>query len=253
VRSVEWADEDRGVVAGIKGPVLRLRGLHGQLLDDLGVAVCTGKLAPGTTLTIDDIESEYGVSRSVVRETVRVLESMGLLTSRRRVGIVVRESSFWNLYDPQVLRWNLESPNRVQQLTELIELRAAIEPEAAALAAGGMTRPEASDLVTIAGKLWAAGYDGDDDAFLALDIQFHEFVLAHSGNRMFAQLGEVVAAVIRGRTEYGFVPNHPHNEPLQWHVDVASAIQRGDSEGARAAMLSITRRAIRETTGAVDD
>jgi DNA-binding FadR family transcriptional regulator len=95
----------------------------------------------------------------------------------------------------------------------------------------------------LAGKLWAAGQAGDDDAFLTLDIEFHRLVLASSGNEMFAKLNALVAEVLTGRTQYGLMPSHPHNEALQLHVNVASAIQRGNPIDAHEAMLGIMQRA----------
>src|SRR5680860_1910207 len=101
----------------------------------------------------------------------------------------------------------------------------------------------ASDVYKRQGKLWAAGQADDPAAFLVLDIEFHRLVLASSGNEMFAKLNSLVAEVLTGRTHYGLMPQHPHNDALQMHVDVASAIQRGDAAAAQTAMLGIMQRA----------
>jgi DNA-binding FadR family transcriptional regulator len=71
-------------------------------------------------------------------------------------------------------------------------------------------------------------------------------VLSSSGNEMFAKLNTLVEEVLTGRTQYGLMPRHPHNEALQLHVDVASAIQRGNADEAHAAMLGIMERAFNE-------
>lgn len=228
-------------------------GLHHRLLDTLGEAVCSGRLRSGTVVTVEEIVAGYGVSRSVVREAVRVLESMHLVRSRRRIGIVVLPSDDWNLYDPQLIRWQLASSARLVQLQELTELRAAVEPEAARLAAVRASRVEASALVGLAGRLWAVGQEHDDDAFVEIDVQFHGLVLKSSGNRMFAKLDALVGEVLRGRTTYGYTPPHPHREALQHHLDAASAIQRGDPTGARDAMSEVMRRALDELTYGWDD
>ena len=218
-------------------------GLHAQLLDKLGLAICAGDPRSGSVLRIEELEERYGVSRSVVREAIRVLASMGMVASRRRVGVQILPATEWNLYDPQVIRWRLASPGRISQLRSLTELRTAIEPEAARLAAVRAPLASASELMGLAGKLWAAGQAGDDDAFLTLDIEFHRLVLASSGNEMFAKLNALVAEVLTGRTQYGLMPSHPHNEALQLHVNVASAIQRGNPIDAHEAMLGIMQRA----------
>lgn len=223
-----------------------LTGLHARVLDLLGLAICAGDLASGSVVRIDQLEERYGVSRSVVREAIRVLASMGLVASRRRVGVRILPATEWNLYDPQVIRWRLASPARIAQLRSLTEVRTAIEPEAARLAALRAPLAGASELMGLAGKLWAAGQANDAEAFLILDIQFHRLVLSSSGNEMFAKLNTLVEEVLTGRTQYGLMPQHPHKEALQLHVDVASAIQRGNADDAHAAMLGIMQRAFNE-------
>ncbi|WP_327063344.1 FadR/GntR family transcriptional regulator [Leifsonia sp. Root112D2] len=243
--------------AALAIPGIALSGLHARVLDSLGLAICSSELAPGTIVRIDELEERHGVSRSVVRETLRVLSSMGLVASRRRVGVQILPSSEWNLYDPQVIRWRLASPGRISQLRSLTELRTAIEPEAARLAAIRVPLTGASDLMGLAGKLWAAGKQGDQDEFLTLDIEFHRLVLSSSGNEMFGKLHTLVTEVLTGRTNYGLMPSHPHSEALQMHMDVASSIQRGNPDGAHDAMLGIMQRAFAEMssiweTGSVD-
>lgn len=223
-----------------------VKGLHARVLDRFGLEICAGELASGSVLRIEELEDRYGVSRSVMRETLRVLASMGLVASRRRVGVQVLPSTEWNLYDPQVIRWRLASPGRIAQLRSLTELRTAVEPEAARLAAVRAPLNNASELMGLAGKLWAAGQAGDTETFLDLDIQFHRLILSSSGNEMFGKLNTLVAEVLSGRTHYGLMPSHPHNEALQLHVDVASAIQRSNPTEAHNAMLRIMQRALSE-------
>lgn len=222
-------------------------GLHGRLVETLGLSICGGSLAPGTVLFIDELVAEHAVSRSVVREALRVLSSMGLVASRRRVGTLVLDRGSWNVYDPLVIRWRLATQGRIAQLRSITELRTAVEPQAAKLAAERAQPLEASELVTLAGQLWAAGRDGRMDDFLRLDIDFHRRVLAASGNEMFEHLHQQVAEVLTGRHAYGLMPSHPHVDALQMHTDVAASIQRGDGAMAHAAMVAIMERTMGET------
>lgn len=221
-------------------------GLHERLLDTLGIQIASGTLEPGTALSIDELSERYGVSRPVVREVLRVLSSMGLVRSRRRIGTRVLPASEWNLYDPVVIRWRLAGPDRLTQLHSLTELRSAVEPLAARLAADRVANGAAGDLVALAARLWAAGASGHGEDFLRIDIEFHTAVLAASGNEMFTQLHSVVAEVLHGRDVYGLVPQHPEHEALQDHLDVATAVQRGDGDLAFAAMSRIMERSIEE-------
>lgn len=227
-------------------PTIGAAGLHARLLDQMGALICGGDLRPGTVLYIDDLVEQYRVSRSVVREALRVLASMGLVESRRKVGTLIRPVEAWNVYDPQVIRWRLASRDRLAQLRSITELRGAVEPEAALLAAQRATPGMASDIVGTAAKMWAAGQGDDPDEFLRLDVEFHRLVLSASGNEMFLQLHELIAEVLVGRQQHGLMPHHPHEEALRLHADVAQAIQRHDGRGAREAMHRIMEQAMDE-------
>jgi DNA-binding FadR family transcriptional regulator len=221
-------------------------GLHARVLDHLGTAICAAQMAPGSVLYIDDLVGRYAVSRSVIREVLRVLAAMGLVESRRRVGTLIRPSSDWNVFDPQVIRWRLASAGRIAQLRSITELRAAVEPQAAWLAAARATPDEASDLVGLAAKMWAAGSSGEEAKFLQLDIEFHRRVLLSSGNEMFVKLHELVAEVLTGRHHYHLMPHNPDDQALQHHADVAQAIQRHNGERAKEAMMRIMEHAMEE-------
>ncbi|MEW2379735.1 FadR/GntR family transcriptional regulator [Micromonospora sp. NPDC047812] len=233
-----------GAVAAQLAPVEA--GLHARVLDRLGTAICDGELAPGSVLNIDDLVDRYAVSRSVVREVLRVLASIGFIETRRRVGVMIRPPEDWNVFDPQVIRWRLASAGRIVQLRSITELRTAIEPHAAWLAASRVGHDEASDLVGLAAKMWAAGKAGDEERFLQLDIEFHRRILVASGNEMFVRLQDLIAEVLTGRHQHHLMPHHPHEQALQLHAEVAQAIQRRDGERARRAMVQLMEQAFDE-------
>ncbi|MDO5736287.1 MAG: FCD domain-containing protein [Propionibacteriaceae bacterium] len=224
----------------------QLRDRRSVVLDALGREICNNELAVGTVFTIESIELRFKVSRPVVREVLRGLEVVGLIQSKRRVGITVQPLSNWNLFDSQVIRWRLAGADRVEQLRALTELRSAVEPAAARMAAGRTSLGAASRLVSLSGQLWQAGRQGDTASFLALDIQFHGLVLAMSGNEMFTQMHHLVDEILTGRMQYGLMPQFPAAEALQLHVDIATSIQAGDAEAASSAMLAIMDRSMNE-------
>lgn len=168
------------------------------------------------------------------------------MESIKRVGIRVLPQSRWNAFDPTVIRWRLSGTGLGAQLRSLSELRASVEPMAAELAAQHAPPAIAAELMTVAAQMKTVGRSGDLDRFLELDIHFHRLVLHGSGNEMFAKLDEVIAAVLSGRTDVGLMPQKPHETALQWHVDVADAIQGGDPQRARESMELIMRRTIAE-------
>ncbi|TFD53629.1 FadR family transcriptional regulator [Cryobacterium sp. Hh7] len=220
--------------------------LHNRVVDAVGTPIVDGRMPAGTVMLADHIALDQGVSRSVVREAVRVLAAMGLVESIKRVGIRVRPQSGWNAFDPTLIRWRLAGPERGAQLRSLTELRASVEPMAAELAAAHCPQAMSGELMTVAAQMRTVGRAGDLERFLTLDIHFHRLVLHGSGNEMFAKLDEVIAAVLSGRTGLGLMPEKPHETALQWHVDVADAVQGGHPVQARESMELIMRRTIAE-------
>lgn len=215
------------------------RTLHNRVLAVLGPAIATGEFAPGHIFTLERLEREYGVSRTVVREAVRVLESMRLVVSRPRTGVRVRPGQEWSVFDPQLIRWRLTGSGRTDQLRSLTELRAAVEPPAAAAAARRAPAAMREKLVGINEEMLTAGNAGDLEEFLRLDIEFHRLILQLSGNEMFAGLAGVVAEVLAGRTAYQLMPHHPRPEALWLHTHVAKAVRDGLPKVAEAAMRAI--------------
>lgn len=225
--------------------------LHTTVLDALGRRITSGDVPPGAPLTLESIGSEFGVSRTVAREVMRLLEGLGLVRSKRRVGLVVLGLEEWNVLDPRVIRWRLEGPGRDPQLRTLTELRHAVEPLAAAGAAVHATDDERTELVAAAARMRMLGEAGDLEEFLALDVRFHELLLRASGNEMFGALAGVVAAVLSGRTHLGLMPASPVPEALDQHEAVARAVAGGDPRAAEAAMAAIVGE-VRTALGGVD-
>jgi len=223
-----------------------LGSLHERVLNELGRRVVSGEFPPGEKMHTEEAEKQFGVSRSVVREAVRVLQNLGLVESVKRVGIRVLPMKRWNVYDPLVIRWRLAETTNGAQLRSLTELRSAVEPRAAELAARFAPDAVTGELLILASRMRAVGREGDLELFLQLDIHFHSLVLAASGNEMFAKLDSVIAEVLTGRTDQGLMPHHPHEEALQWHVDVADAIQGRRPGDAAAAMERIMTRTYTE-------
>lgn len=222
--------------------------MHERVLEAVGVAIASGSLAPGSRLTLEGLQQEYGISRTVARDTMKVLESMNLVYSRRRVGIVVQERRFWNVFDPKLVRWRLASDRRELQYSSLTELRIAVEPIAAAGAARRASAAERAQLVSIAADLRRLGEAGDLQGFLAADIEFHQLLLRSCGNEMFRALEGMVAEVLTSRTQQGLMPFKPRNEALQAHEDVAAAVAGGDTAVAESAMHHILNE-VREAMG----
>lgn len=221
--------------------------LHSTVLDTLGKEITSGLHPAGSVLTLERLQRRFQVSRTVMREAMRILESMNLVRSRRRIGIVVQPMGEWRVFHPRVIRWRLDGPGRADQLRSLTELRVAIEPLAAAGAARHAGDADRERLSTLAAQMRGVGEAGRLDAFLALDIEFHALLLTACRNEMFAALTDVVAEVLAGRTNHGLMPGHPEPVALDLHDRVAEAVATGDPVGAETAM----RQLLEEVQGAV--
>ncbi len=214
------------------------------VLAEIGPRIVDGSLPVGSVITLEWLCEEFGVSRTIAREVVQVLGSMGLVESRRRTGIRVLPRDHWDAFAPAVIRWRLDGPERASHLHELSQLRAAVEPAAAALAAERAGGEQRAEFVRLAGAMEVTGAAGDLHGFLEHDVRFHRLLLETSGNAMFAALRDVVEEVLRGRTGHHLMPAEPKPEARRLHTMVADAVAHGDGDVARAAMTALCLEAV---------
>ena len=220
---------------------------HSRIIDALGQDIADGVLPEGSRLTIEGLQQQFGVSRTVVRDCMRVLEAMNLIVPKRRVGLVVQGPERWNVYEPRVIRWRLNGPGRDDQFRSLTHLRRAVEPVAAALAADNATPAQRTRIIELGADLRRLGESGELEEFLDVDIEYHALILDASGNEMFVALREVIAEVLSGRTRQGLMPHNPEEHALRSHEQVATSIRAGDAASAErhmAALLAEVHRAI---------
>ncbi|WP_343519751.1 FadR/GntR family transcriptional regulator [Sphingomonas sp.] len=206
------------------------------MLESLGRAIVTGQYDDRSFPTEAELTVQHGVSRSVTREAVKMLTAKGLLSARPRQGTIIQPSSSWNLFDTDVLRWLLERQFSVELLQQFNQLRVAIEPEAAALAAR-FAGPDNLARIQQGLDRMKVAEDGFDDA-LEADIAFHVAILRASGNPFYAQFRDVVSTALR--TSIRFTNRiKGHSASLADHGAVCDAIQRGDADAARATMRAL--------------
>src|SRR4051794_2473234 len=150
---------------------VRKSSLHHQVAQDIGARILRGEFAPGDLLP-NEAEScrAYGVSRTAVREAMKMLTAKGLIISRPKIGSRVQPKESWNLLDRDVLVWYCAAAEPSIFRAGMHRVRDTLEPEAAALAAVNHT---ASQLVTIEQALHAMRDASDPSAWNVADVQFH--------------------------------------------------------------------------------
>lgn len=212
------------------------RNLTYGLLDNLGRAIVTGRFEREAFPTEAELAKQHGVSRSVTREAVKMLTAKGLLSARPRQGTVVQPTTSWNLFDTDVLRWLLERQFSVELLKQFNQLRVAIEPEAAALAARFADESDVQRISDGLERMKAAEHGLDDT--LEADIAFHVAILRGSGNPFYAQFRDVVTTALR--TSIRFTNRiKGRSASVADHAAVRDAIVARDPDRARIAMRDL--------------
>src|SRR5215470_3381306 len=128
-------------------PARRAHSNHAEVARNIGVDIIAGRYGEGMRLPGDtELTAMFGVSRPVLRESVKTLVAKGLLSTKARVGTVVRERGAWNMFDADVLAWHLDAGIDKRFLGDLAEIRLAVEPRAAALAAARRSDADLAEL-----------------------------------------------------------------------------------------------------------
>jgi len=141
----------------------------------------------------------------------------------------------WNLFDPDILRWLLNRRLSLPLLTELTEIRLAIEPVAAALAAQSATRRERTELVADIARIVAA--ERGDDEFVSANIAFHDHIMQATRNRFFAQLTTLIDTALRSSLRW--MGNSDGVEVTRHLKAVAAAVVDSDASSAEAGMRKL--------------
>lgn len=212
------------------------RNLTYGMLDHIGKAIVTGAYEEKPFPTEAELSKQHAVSRSVTREAVKMLTAKGLLSARPRQGTIVQPVSNWNLFDPDVLRWLLDRKFSIDLLRQFSQLRSAIEPAAAALAA---TAADEAGLAMIrAGFARMEVAEAGDDDSLEADIAFHVAILRASANPFFDQFRDVVGTALR--TSIRFTNRiKGRTADLAQHGAVMEAIARRDPVAAQTLMATL--------------
>ena len=202
-----------------------------QLVDD----IVTGVYPPGSALPIEaDLGGKFGVSRTVVRESMTLLQGRGLVRIRQGKGTVIMPPESWDLMDDAVLSAVIRHDETLGILDEVVAVRAALESEMAAVAAKRLTTAHRELL----GQAFRDMQGCADDVaeFGAADVRFHDLVMEISGGR----LARAIVASIHGKARstgryHGSISADQVAGTLDEHQEILGAICRGDADAANRA------------------
>ena len=215
---------------------------------------------PGQVVSLEAVTKETGVSRAMAREALQVLHQKRLVRLQPRVGATVRPVEQWDVFDAAVIGWRLEVAPRFQ-MRSLTEMRQAIEPGAAYLAAQRAPAGVCRDLVSLSQQLRELGMDktfedtggaGEDhrETYRKVDEEFHEALLKGSQNEMFYALADPVKTALGYRIKQDWegaagprgarsgvggnrrFPRRPEPMSLWFHHGLAYAVEQGQPEAA---------------------
>jgi DNA-binding FadR family transcriptional regulator len=223
------------------------RNVHSQVSDWIGVSIVRGDIRPGESLPSElQICDMMDVSRTVVREAIRTLNGKGLVESRAKSGTRVCPREQWGQLDPDVMRWQMETKEVDDYLAKLQQLRRAIEPQAAALAA---VNANEEDIIRL-----RAGFEGmvaarDAESFAAADASFHQSIYLATRNEFFWPIAQMFKVALR-RAPSAARHGEPGADPLDAHRGVLDAIAARNADQAHAAAGALLRRYAFNPTGA---
>jgi GntR family galactonate operon transcriptional repressor len=212
------------------------RGLHRVVVRDLGMRIVRGQLSEGAALPPEaDLSTEIGVSRTVVREAIKVLAAKGPVESRPRTGTRALGRGYWRLVDPEVLAWQMEAGPDPGFFADLVEVRDIIEPRAAEAAAERATPEERAALLRLQDEMEASA--ADPAAAIRIDLALHAGIVRAAHNGLLAQLtGAVIEAL---ETVMALPGARDPQAANRAHRGVVEAIGHADAAGAREAMEAL--------------
>ena len=209
------------------------------VVDALGKIIAHGEFAEGATIPMEaELVERFGVSRTVIREAIKVLSGKGMVRTARRYGTRVRPFEEWHLLDPDVVNWHSpDAPMAARIYRESTELRCLVEPGAAALAAENATEAQRATILAAAEAITPEPFGVE--GMMGADFAFHATILEASGNAMLAQLQGLTLALLRFSYPAGRVVSPDVEAARAFHISVAEAIASRRPARARKRMMEM--------------
>jgi DNA-binding FadR family transcriptional regulator len=218
--------------------VERAMSSQDQIAAILGTEILRGIHRPGQNMPPEvELIKRFQVSRTVLREVMKTLTAKGFIASKTRIGTRVLDPGNWNYFDADVLAWRVGMGLDDEFRMSLTEVRRAIEPVAAGLAA---RRRTSADVLALRGHVAVMGRSHHTrQSFAEADLSFHLTVGAASGNPLIRSVGGVIeAALVASFSQSSPVDDaNDHEHTVNTHAAIVDAIEARDEQAAATSML----------------
>jgi DNA-binding FadR family transcriptional regulator len=213
----------------------RPRRLATPVVEEFVDRIVSGEISPGTPLPKEaDLCEHFAVSRTVIREALKVLEQKGLLRVLNGKGARTAERDAWNLLDPLVLSARVRHDESLEFLSHLVTVRIALEAEMACQAATVATDQQLAEIGQILSDLGHTMHDVQ--GYVALDCRFHDAVMRASGNELGRTIVLAIIETAHRYARYGAARLGHVNRSQPGHVAMFEALVARDPERARRAV-----------------
>lgn len=218
------------------------RGLPAQIAAEIGRKIALGELKPGVILPKEsEMLGNLRVSRTTLREALKILSTKGFIEAKPRLGTRVRAPEHWNTLDPVVLSWHEGAEDQPHLAEELFEIRLAIEPMAASLASKRGSAEEIGRIRTAYARMTEE--HATVSAAIEADIDFHLEIIQAAHNRFLLPVSSVIRTALtisipRTLRTFGGLQHS-----LKMHEAIVEAIEARDQAAAFSAaetLLSAT-------------
>ena len=200
-----------------------IKNVHGNTVDFLGEAIVGGRYPVGGTIPPEPLLcEELGVSRTVVRESIKSLVAKGLIVTGPKVGTHVLSEDQWNWFDPDVISWQSRAGLTPEFVRDLQDLRRVVEPAAVLLAAQRATSADIAQIEEAFTGMKRAVEEGGD--YVTFDLRFHQGLLRASHNRMLVQMSKALSALLRTSFEISTSKKDGPKSSLHLHRAVLDAV-----------------------------
>jgi len=161
------------------------------------------------------LSKTHGVSRSSLRESLKVLQSKGIISSKQKTGTEINEISNWNFFDRDILTWTQNSKYSLDIAKYFHETRLIIEPETIFISANRIKKKQKTQLEIVYNNLYKAVKNQDTESIIRYDLEFHKTILYSTENPILLSLNSLINHILK----YNFELNQMQKDAYEvWKI-----------------------------------